>query len=162
MLALIEAIAAPCPPLPPGLNMDQLDTGRLATETLHESDRLARLAAELSRGTRLVLVSDFAWLTDAHRTLLGRLAERLNVLAIRISDPAERALPDVGLARFQDLTDGGTRWLDTASKTEREDFAISSESHRKQVESLLQRSGISLVDAGSELDDLLPVLMRAN
>jgi uncharacterized protein (DUF58 family) len=149
VLALIEAIAAPCPPLPPGV----------ATETLHEADRLTRLAAEQARGTRLVLISDFAWLAEEHQGLLGRLADRFNVLAVRVADPAELALPDVGLTRFQDLTDGQIRWLDTARAAEREAFAAECEARRTKVRKLLARSGIPSLELGSEEDDLLPVLM---
>ncbi len=150
VLQLIEAIAAPCPPLPPGM----------VTETLHEADRLTRLAAEQVRGTRLVLVSDFAWLTDDHQALLARLSDRLNVLAVRVTDPVERSLPDVGMARFQDLADGKIRWLDTTRTAEREAFAADCATRHAKRLQLLHRVGIQCVEASSELDDLLPVLIN--
>lgn len=150
VLALAEALSAPCPPLP---------RTRVA-EAPRDLDRLARLDANLPRGARLVLVSDFAWLDGEneveHEALLARLAERLDVLALRVGDPAERALPNLGLACFHDLSRTGTRWLDTRQ-------AGHGERLRQQLDQRAQRlarAGIRLIDIASEVDDLLPLLAR--
>lgn len=145
-LALAEAIAAPCPPL----------AQTLPSEPLRDLDRLAWLDANLPRGARLVLVSDFAWLDGAvaHEALLARLAERLDVLAVRISDPAERALPNLGLACFHDFSRQGVSWLDTRQP----DHAERLRQQLDQRAQSLARAGIRLIDIGSEVDDLLPLL----
>jgi uncharacterized protein (DUF58 family) len=149
VLALIRTLAAPCPPLPPSAR----------TEALRETDRLARLASELARGTRLLLASDFSWLAEAHAALLARLGERCDVLAVCIADPAERALPDVGRARFQDLADGRVRWLDTGVRAAREAYAREREARRERLRGMLARAGIVHLEVGGEVDDLLPPLM---
>ncbi len=146
ILALVQAIAAAAPPLP----ANTAAAGR-------ESDRLHRLA-ELPRGTRLLLVSDFAWLTEAHERSLALLAERVDILALRITDPAERALPDVGLARFQDIAVGDIRWLDTGSAAVRGTHAAAFAERHAHTEALLARAGARWLDIGSEVDDLLPLL----
>ena len=151
LLALMQAVAAPCPPLPP-------HAYPAGTETLHETDRLARLAADLPRGTRLLLISDFAWLHDTHAPLLARLGERFQTLAARITDAAERSLPNVGLARFQDLSGSAPRWLDTGRAATRTAFAATAEQRRDETRGLLTRAGIASLEVGSEVDDLLPVL----
>ncbi len=145
-LALAEALAAPCPPLPQ----------TSATEPLRDRDRLARLDANLPRGARLVLVSDFAWLEAEHEALLARLAERLDVLAVRVNDPAERQLPNLGLACFHDLSRPGVRWLDTRQSGHAERL-------RQQLDQRAQRlarAGIRHIDIASEVDDLMPLLAR--
>ncbi|MDD5390417.1 MAG: DUF58 domain-containing protein [Gallionellaceae bacterium] len=143
-LALAEAIAAPCPPLPQ----------TTPTEPLRDLDRLAWLDANLPRGARLVLVSDFAWLETSHEAPLARLAERLDVLAARISDPAERALPDLGLACFHDSSKQGVSWLDTRQPGHAERLR----QQLNQRAERLARAGIRLIDIASEVDDLLPLL----
>ncbi|MDP2787043.1 MAG: DUF58 domain-containing protein [Pseudomonadota bacterium] len=147
ILELIGAFAAPCPPLPTE-----------AGEALHDGDRLHRLAAELPRGTRLLLVSDFAWLDASHAATLAHLAERADLLAIRISDPAEIELPDVGLARFQSIDDGNVRWLDTGSAAARASHAAAFAARRANTDALFTRAGVRCLDLGSEIDDLIPVL----
>lgn len=146
ILALVQAAAAPAPPLL-----------REATEAGHESDRLHRLA-ELPRGTRLLLASDFAWLNESHERSLALLAERVDLLAVRITDPAEHALPDVGLARFQDIAAGSIRWLDTGSATARAVHAAAFAARRERIEALFSRTGVRRLDIGSEVDDLASLL----
>jgi len=147
-LALAAVCAAACPPLP------QAD----ATEPLRDLDRLAWLDANLPRGARLVLVSDFAWLDGpndlTHEAVLARLAERLDVLAVRISDPVERALPNLGLACFHDLSRHALSWVDTGQAALNEGLR----QQREQRAERLARAGIRLIDLGSEVDDLLPLL----
>jgi uncharacterized protein (DUF58 family) len=147
MLQLIGAFAAPCPPQPAE-----------AAEGLHDGDRLHRLAAELPRGTRLLLVSDFAWLNASHAATLAHLAERTDLFAIRISDPAEIELPDVGLARFLDLADGKARWLDTGSAAARASHAAAFAARRSETDALFVRAGVRCLDLGSEVDDLISAL----
>jgi uncharacterized protein (DUF58 family) len=147
MLQLIGAFAAPCPPLPAE-----------AAEGLHDGDRLHRLAAELPRGTRLLLISDFAWLGTSHAATLAHLAERSDLLAIRVSDPAEITLPDVGLARFLDLADGKARWLDTGSAAARASHAAAFAARRSETDALFARAGVRCLDLGSETDDLISAL----
>ncbi|MDP2352062.1 MAG: DUF58 domain-containing protein [Pseudomonadota bacterium] len=145
-LALAEALTAPCPPL----------TQTTPTEPLRDLDHLAWLDANLPRGARLVLVSDFAWLDGEHESLLARLAERLDVLALRVSDPAERQLPNLGLACFHDLSRPGARWLDTAQADHGERLS----QQLRQRGERLARAGIRHIDIASEVDDLLPLLAR--
>ncbi len=44
---------------------------------------------------------------------LGRLAQRHDVIAVRVVDPAERELPKVGGLRFRDPETGREVWIDT-------------------------------------------------
>lgn len=122
------------------------------------TDRLHHLAADLPRGTRLLLISDFAWLDDSHAVPLAHLAERADLLAVRVSDPAERSLPDVGLARFLDIHAGKTRWLDTGSAAARAGHAAAFAERRARADALFARAGVACLDLGSEVDDLIPVL----
>lgn len=147
ILELIQAAAAPCPPLPAE-----------AAEAVHEADRLHRLAAELPRGTRLLLISDFAWLTEAHEVPLAYLSARTDALTIRISDPVERELPDVGLARFQDMTSSDIRWLDTGTAAARAAHAAAFLEQRAKIDSILGRAGVRCLDIGSEDDELIQLL----
>ena len=148
-LALIEAAARPCPPLPDAA----------ITETVSYLDRLIVLDAALPRGTELVLLSDFAWLRGQHEPLLARLAERMDLTAIQISDPAERSLPNVGLARFHDMTRGDDIWIDTGHEAERTAYAAAFRSRQAEISSHFARAGVRHLNLGSETDDLLPALM---
>lgn len=147
LLELVQAIVAPCAPLP-------IEAG----EALHELTRLQTLGAELPRGSRLLLLSDFAWLAPLHEPVLASLAERLDVLAVCFTDPAERALPDVGLACFADLGSSQTHWLDTGQAAVRQAHAAAFSVRREGMTTTLARCAVRQLDIGSEVDDLLPLL----
>ncbi len=148
LMELIRAAAAPCPPLPPE-----------AARSLHDADRLERLAADLPRGTRLLLVSDFTWIEGSHEPALARLAYRLDAQAVQILDPAERALPDVGLAPFQDLAGGRIRWLDTGSPSQRAAHAADFAERQARLAGLFVRTGLVHRILPSEADDLIPGML---
>ncbi|TCS73093.1 uncharacterized protein DUF58 [Sulfuritortus calidifontis] len=147
-LALIEAAARPCPPLPDA-----------AAEPVHYLDRLVALDAGLPRGAELIVLSDFAWLREVHEPLLARLAERMDLFAVQIIDPVERALPDVGLARFHDMTRGDERWIDTGHASIRADHAAAFRERQAAIAHRLARTGARHLVLGSEVDDLLPILL---
>lgn len=147
IVELVQAAAAPCPPLLPE-----------AAEAVHETDRLHRLAEELPRGAKLLLASDFVWLANVHEMPLAHLAERTDLMAVRVSDPAERALPDVGLARFQDMNTNDIRWLDTATAAARSAHAAEFAKRRAEIDALFSRAGVRWLDIGSETDDLVQAL----
>lgn len=147
IVELVQAAAAPCPPLPAE-----------AAEAVHESDRLQRLAEDLPRGAKLLLISDFFWLSAAHEMSLAHLAARTDLMAVRISDPAERELPDVGLARFQDMNSSDIRWLDTGTAAARAAHAAEFAKQRAKIDAIFSRAGVRCLDIGSETDDLIAFL----
>jgi uncharacterized protein (DUF58 family) len=147
-LALIEQAGAPCPPL----------TDPALTESLHQTDRLARLEASLPRGARLVLISDFTWLGTEHESALAHLAARFDVWAIQIVDAAEYALPDMGLVRFHDMTRRQDVWLDTAQASVRR-ACQAAFAHRLDAQAaILARAGVPHQRVGNEADDLVALL----
>jgi len=149
-LGLIGQAAAPCPPL----------ADPAPTDALQHADRLAALQASLPRGARLVLISDFAWLGDSHEALLARLAERFDVTAMQIVDPAERALPEMGTACFHDMASGQRVWLDTARASLRRDVRNAFTQHLATQAARMARAGVRHLQLDSEADDLVAVLVH--
>lgn len=146
-LEAVQSIVEPCAP-------QAAERG----EAQHEVARLQALRAELPRGSRLLLLSDFAWLSPLHERVLASLGEHCDVLAVGISDAAERNLPDVGLACFADPAGGPARWLDTRRTDVRAAHALAFATRQGEVDASLLRCGLRTLRLGSEVDDLLSVL----
>jgi uncharacterized protein (DUF58 family) len=142
-LAVSEAAAAPCPPL--------AHRGDAAAVW---SALLPRLTAEVPRGSRLIFVTDLHWLREEHASALNLLASRQELAVCEIFDPAETALPDVGLARFRDAASGAARWIDTASARVRGAFQREAETRRQARILLLRRAGIAHIAVRSDEDAL--------
>lgn len=146
-LEAVQAMVEPCAP-------QAAERG----EALHEERRLQTLRAELPRGSRLLLLSDFAWLAPLHERVLAALGEHCDVLAVGIHDVAERELPDVGLACFADPAGGPARWLDTHRGDVRAAHALAFATRQGEVEASLLRCGLRTLRLGADTDDLLRVL----
>ena len=112
----------------------------------------------IKRGSLVFVVSDFisqpGW-EDA----LARLARRHDVVAVRLFDPMEMALPDVGLVTIEDAETGEQVFVDAADPAFRARYeAIAQEQEAALMESL-SRSGADMLELATD-DDLLDALMR--
>lgn len=131
---LVRAAIAPCPPL----QQDTHEEARTFSAMLRELDAL------LPRGSRLVLISDFAQLHERDLPVLMRIAAHHDVLALQVMDEAEETMPNVGMMRFFDVASGGHRWLDTGSQRVRSAFQQEAASLHQQQRQLFERTGVQL------------------
>ena len=73
-------------------------------------------------------------------------ARKHDLSVIRISDPSEETLPDVGLAYLIDPETNQVTLLNTRSNTLREKWRIHRRTHRTRLSQLLKKTGVDLVD----------------
>jgi uncharacterized protein (DUF58 family) len=110
----------------------------------------------LRRRTIVFLLSDF--LDQGFEPVFKRTARRHDLIAIRVADPREEALPPVGLVEVEDAETGGRWLLDTGSRRVREAYAGLAERRRLALRQLAHASGADLVEVstdGSHLDALI-------
>jgi uncharacterized protein (DUF58 family) len=114
------------------------------------------LAKMLAHRAIIFLISDFV--AEGLETPLKILSQRHDVVAITITDPRERQLPDIGLARFTDPETGTVVDIDTSSRGVRERFA---RRMREEVEArtrLLRRLAIDEVAVRTDQRYVEPLL----
>ena len=131
---LVQAAIAACPPL----QQDTHEQARTFSEMLRGLDAL------LQRGTRLVLISDFAQMHEQDLPVLMRLSSHHQLLALQVVDNAEEKLPNVGMMRFFDVASGMPRWLDTGSQHVRSVFGKQAGKLQAQQQALFERIGVHL------------------
>jgi uncharacterized protein (DUF58 family) len=102
------------------------------------------------------VVSDFAD-PDLERPL-KRLALRHDVVAVTVEDPGERALPDVGLARFVDPETGETVDVDTSDAGVRSAYDTAVSEERTARERLFRRLAIDEVPVRTDGGYVEPLL----
>lgn len=95
------------------------DLDSLATEPLVAG--LEQLSKTLKRRALLFVISDFIPKTvgndePAWVRLLQRLGAKHEMIAVRVVDPLEKALPKVGELRLRDPETGQEIWIDTSDK----------------------------------------------
>ncbi len=127
-----------------------------------EGTRLAELLAAadgvIKRRSMVFVVSDFIS-EPGWAEALARLARRHEVVAVRLFDPLEMALPDVGLVTVEDAETGEQLLIDAADPDFRERYAAIAEQHEAALREALARSGADTLELATD-DDLLDALLR--
>jgi len=105
----------------------------------------------IGRRSLLFVVSDFLSVTGWDKPL-DMLTRRHEILAVRLSDPRESELPDVGAIVFEDAETGEQLFLDTHDRGFRRRFADAARKRREELDSLLARRGVELLPLSTEGD----------
>jgi uncharacterized protein (DUF58 family) len=135
---------------------------RRAPATQTHATRLNNLlqagAQSIRRRSTLFVVSDFISEPGWERTL-GLLAQRHDVVVVRLFDPLEMQLPDLGLLPMRDAETGDYLLVDTHDKSFRRRFAELSEQREQSLRQTLARSGVDALELRTD-DDLIESLVR--
>jgi uncharacterized protein (DUF58 family) len=122
------------------------------------ADLLRAADGVMSRRSLVFVVSDFISQPGWHEAL-GRLARRHEVVAVRLWDPMEMALPDVGLVTVEDAETGEQLFIDATDPAFRARYAAIAEQQEAELIAGLARSGADMVELATD-DDLLQALLR--
>ncbi|WP_059411664.1 DUF58 domain-containing protein [Cupriavidus basilensis] len=104
-------------------------------------DLLERARAVAKRRSVLFVVSDFIS-APGWQASLSLLARRHEVIAVRLVDPLEMALPDLGLVVLQDAETGEQMFVDTHDPAFRKRFAAAAEARETELRLGFERAGV--------------------
>jgi len=124
------------------------------------STALERVAKSLRRRGLVFVISDFMRGTEWVESL-SRLALRHDVVAVRVSDLAERELPKVGGVRFRDPSTGFEEWVDTSDQAVRLQHQKIVAERNARIEGALKRAGVDSFELRTEADVVQPILKFA-
>lgn len=132
-----------------------------ALERSPPTDLHALLSSTLDlvkRRSLLFLVSDF-WSEPRWAEPLSLLCRRHEALAVRLFDPSEEELPDLGIAPIRDAESGELFWADTHDRRFRGRFAAATRRREEGLRSALGQAGADCLEL-STLDDLAESILR--
>jgi len=136
-----------------------LDAPRLPrSEPTDLSTLLGQGVATIGRRSMVVVVSDFISRPGWERPL-SMLARRHEVLAIRVHDPREASLPDVGPLVMQDAETGEQVWVDTRDRGFRSSFEAAARERETALAQLFRRAGVLAYPLSTD-DDLVGAIVR--
>lgn len=104
------------------------------------------------------IVSDFICEPGWERPL-GLLNHRHEVLAIRLWDPREVEIPDIGLVIMEDSETGEQLYVDTHDRTFRARFTAAARQRETELENTFKRAGVVQLPLSTE-DDLVRAIVR--
>ena len=112
----------------------------------------------MARRSLVFVVSDFVS-TPGWARPLAQLARRHETLAVRLCDPLESELPDLGLITLQDAESGEQIHVDTHDAGFRRRFAAAAARRETELRSAFAQAGVDALELSTE-DDLVGALMR--
>jgi uncharacterized protein (DUF58 family) len=123
---------------------------------LHEL--LKSAANTVKRRSTVFIVSDFISEPGWERPL-ALLAQRHEVVAVRLLDPLELELPDLGLVPIRDAETGEQLMVDTSDSGFRKRFARIAAQREAELRQSLTRAGVDTLELSTD-DDLVEAVMR--
>ena len=132
-----------------GRELDRSLPGKASTTT----DLAAMLdtVTTLARRCLVVVISDFIGTGEWQRPLI-RMAHRNEVVALRVVDATDDALPEVGLIVVQDAETGEQLLVDSADPMFRERFRDGVDERDAALSSGMRRAGVPLHRIGTDSD----------
>jgi len=130
-----------------------------ATGTATHLGELLRAAAQLIKRRSLVfVVSDFIS-EPGWESALAQLSQRHEVVAIRMHDPLESSLPDLGLITVEDAETGDQLFVDTGDRAFRRRFEAIANARETALRDALARAGVDALELSTD-DDLADGVLR--
>ncbi|MCK6552508.1 DUF58 domain-containing protein [Myxococcota bacterium] len=119
-------------------------------------EALAYLSRVQKRRAVCFVLSDF--LDDGFEQPLKIAMARHDIVAMRVSDPAELVLPDLGLVELVDAETGHVALVDSSSPVVRREYAARQEGRRNGAKRRLTQLGCDLVDLSTDRDYVAPLV----
>ena len=121
-------------------------------------DFLQAASDMLKRRSLIFLVSDFISAPGWAKPL-AQLARRHEIVAVRLYDPLEMELPDLGLFVIQDAETGEQLFVDSHDRGFRKRFAAAAEKREKELREAFRHAGVDALELCTD-DDLVDAIMR--
>ncbi len=112
----------------------------------------------IKRHSLIFVISDFMSLPGWDKPL-ALLGQRHEVLVVRVSDPCEQDLPDVGLVVVEDAETGEQLMVDTHDAELRRRYQHVAERHAFELRSACRRASVDVLELSTE-DDLVKSIVR--
>jgi len=112
----------------------------------------------IRRRSLIFVISDFIS-TPGWESALSMLNQHHEVIAVRLVDPAEMDLPDVGVMVMEDAETGGQLYVDTHDKKFRKRFQEAVQLRETDLKNAFKRAGVDVLTLSTQ-DDLVRAIVR--
>jgi uncharacterized protein (DUF58 family) len=120
------------------------------------SEPLRFLTNAIKKRCTAFVISDF--IAPEFEEALRIAASKHDIVALKVSDPLEKLLPDAGFIKVLDAETGEEKWIDTSSKHIRRAYAEWWNSHIEVVRSRFKRCGVDFTELSTREDYVKPLI----
>ena len=103
------------------------------------------------------VISDF--IAPDFEEALRIASSKHDIVALKVYDPLEKAIPNVGLLKVADSENGGERWIDTSSRFTRDAYSNWWNNHIASITGTFRKCGVDHAELCTN-DDYVKPLMK--
>lgn len=103
------------------------------------------------------VISDF--IAPDFEEALRIASSKHDVVALKVYDPLEKAIPDVGFIKVTDSENGEEKWIDTSSRYTRDAYAEWWNKHMTGITNIFRKCGVDFTELSTK-DDYVKPLMK--
>jgi uncharacterized protein (DUF58 family) len=127
-----------------------------ASNSTNLSVPLRYLTNAIKKRCTAFLISDF--LAPDFEEALRIASNKHDVVALKVSDPLETSLPDVGFMKVTDSETGEERWIDTSSALTRDAYSNFWFNHIGTIKNSFRRCGVDFTELTTKDDYVKPLI----
>lgn len=120
------------------------------------SEPLRFLTNAIKKRCTAFVISDF--MAPEFEEALRIASSKHDVVALKVSDPLEKEIPDVGLMKVMDSETGSEKWVDTSSKYVRKTYSDWWNSHIDNIKSTFKKCGVDFTELSTKDDYVRPLI----
>ena len=103
------------------------------------------------------IISDF--MVPEFEEALKIASNKHDIVALKVYDPLEQSLPDIGLVKVLDSETGEEKWVDTSSTSTRVSYEKWWLNHMEIIKNTFKRCGVDSAELRTDLDYVKPLIM---
>jgi uncharacterized protein (DUF58 family) len=103
------------------------------------------------------IISDF--LAPDFEEPLRIASNKHDVVALKVFDPVELSLPDIGLIKVNDAESGVEKWIDSSSSYTRQEYEKWWEDHLNMIHNIFRRCGVDNTEISTGEDYVKPLIL---
>lgn len=102
------------------------------------------------------IISDF--IVPDFEAALRIASNKHDIVALKVSDPVEKSIPDIGLIKVSDSESGEEKWIDTSSLTTRKAYEQWWTDHYDFIRNIFKRYGVDSAELNTSEDYVKPLI----
>jgi uncharacterized protein (DUF58 family) len=103
------------------------------------------------------IISDF--IVPEFEESLRIASNKHDIVALKVYDPLEQSIPDIGFIKVSDSETGKEQWIDTSSGSTRRAYEKWWTNHIEIIKNIFKRCGVDSAELRTDLDYVKPLIM---
>jgi uncharacterized protein (DUF58 family) len=120
------------------------------------NEPLRFLSNAIKKRCTAFIISDF--IVPDFEEPLRIASNKHDIVALKVFDKVEMALPDIGMVKVVDSETGIEKWVDTSSKATRNAYGEWWKTHIELIRNVFRRCGVDSTELRTDLDYVQPLI----